>query len=158
MAEKANVTIITDGACSGNHLPGPQPGGWAAKLRFGSKFKEIAGYEERTSNNRMEMQAPISAIEKLKVPCNILIRTDSKILCNAVENMEIRAKNGWKTKTGAKCANVDLHKKLYELKCNGGHEIRCEYVQGHSGDEDNERVNFLAQEAIRVKGDPLDGV
>ena len=101
------------------------------------------------------MQAAINGIAKLKMPCDILIRTDSQILCNAIANLETRAKNGWKTKTGAKVANCDLHMRLYELKHSGDHQLRYEYVAGHSGDEDNERCNFLAQEAIRVKGDPL---
>lgn len=153
--ERKKVTISTDGACSGNQFPGPQPGGWAAILRFGENWKEIAGYNPGTSNNRMEMTASIKAIEKLKMPCDILIRTDSQVLCNAIANLETRAKNGWKTKTGATCANVDLHERLYNLKCSGNHQLRYEYVEGHSGDKDNERCNFLAQEAIRVKGDPL---
>lgn len=153
--ERKSVIISTDGACSGNQLPGPQPGGWAAKLRFGENWKEIAGFDPKTSNNRMEMQAVINGIAKLKMPCDILIRTDSQILCNAIANLETRAKNGWKTKTGAKVANCDLHMRLYELKHSGDHQLRYEYVAGHSGDEDNERCNFLAQEAIRVKGDPL---
>ena len=100
------------------------------------------------------MQAVIEGIARLKMPCDVTIRTDSQVVCNAIANLENRAKNEWKTKTGATCANVDLHKRIYELKHAGDHQLRYEYVEGHSGDEDNERCDFLAQKAIRTKGEP----
>ncbi|MBQ2543884.1 MAG: ribonuclease HI, partial [Bacteroidales bacterium] len=80
--ELKKVTITTDGACSGN----PGPGGYAAKLRFGEHFKEIAGFESQTTNNRMELRAVIEGMLPLKVPCSITIRTDSQVVCNAIAN------------------------------------------------------------------------
>ena len=151
MEERINVTITTDGACSGNHLRTLGEGGYAAILRFGKGWKEIAGYVEKTTNNRTELMGPINAISALKKPCTVTLRTDSQIVINAVENLEIRATNGWKTKTGAKCANIDLLMELYKAKHDGNHEIICEYTKGHSGDPDNERCDFLAKQAIKTK-------
>lgn len=144
--ERTNIVIATDGACSGN----PGPGGYAAKLRFGENWKEISGFESRTTNNRMEIRACIEGVRILKKPCKIKVRTDSQILCNAIANLDKRASNGWRTKTGAKCANIDLLQQLYTLKTEGDHEIFYEYVEGHSGDPDNERCDELAKEQIRL--------
>ena len=56
------VTIYTDGACSGN----PGAGGWAAILIYNGREKEISGGAPSTTNNRMELTAVISALELLK--------------------------------------------------------------------------------------------
>lgn len=144
--ERTSIVMATDGACSGN----PGPGGYAAKLRFGENWKEISGYESRTTNNRMEIRACVEGIRILKKPCNVKVRTDSQVLCNAIANLDKRANNGWKTKTGAKCSNIDLLQQLYNLKKDGNHEIFYEYVPGHSGDPDNERCDELAKEEIRL--------
>lgn len=149
--ERTNVIISTDGACAKNHLPGLQQGGYAAVLRFGNFWCEIAGYEPKATNNRMEMMACIAGIEQLKRPCRITVRTDSQNLINCIAQLENRANNGWKTKTGAKVMNFDLHKKLYDLKVAGNHEIFYEYIKGHSGDPDNERCDELAKQAISKK-------
>lgn len=143
---KMNIIISTDGACSGN----PGPGGYAAILRFGEHKKEIAGFESRTTNNRMEMRACIEAMALLKKPCSITVRTDSQILINALVNLDAGPASGWKTKTGARRANCDLLQRLYTLKHNGDHEIYYQYIEGHSGDPDNERCDQLAKEQIRL--------
>lgn len=141
------VIMSTDGACSGN----PGPGGYGVVLRMGEITKELAGYvETRTTNNRMELLAVLKGVEALKKPCNIVIRTDSQFVCNGIACAKERSTNGWRTKTGAKCANFDLWEKLTEVGRKNGHRFRYEYVKGHSGDEDNERANFLAQEQIRI--------
>lgn len=144
---KPNVIISTDGACSGN----PGPGGYAARLTFDKAWYELAGYDPRTTNNRMEIMAAIEGVKVLKKPCVITVRTDSQVLINCIANLETRSKNGWKTKTGAKVANCDLHQWLYELKQKGNHEIFYQYVEGHSGDRDNERCDQLAKQAISTK-------
>lgn len=149
--DRMNVTMSTDGACSGNHQPGPQPGGYAAILRFDNAWYELADYDPRTTNNRMEITACIEGVKVLKKPCLITVRTDSQNLINCIAQLENRAKNGWKTKTGAKVANCDLHKALYELKKAGNHQIVYEPVKGHSGDPDNERCDELAKQAIATK-------
>lgn len=144
--ERKQIEIYTDGACSGN----PGPGGYAAILVFGNQKKEIAGYESRTTNNRMEIRAAIEAIRKLKMPCSILIGTDSQILINALVNLDEMPAKGWKTKTGAKRANCDLLQELYAVKHDGQHEIRYQYIEGHSGNAYNERCDTLAKEQIQL--------
>lgn len=149
--ERMNVILSTDGACSGNHLPGSQPGGCAAKLRFGKNWLELSAYHPHATNNSMEIAACVMGIEALKKPCRVIVRTDSQNLINCIAQLDNRAKNGWKTKTGAKVANFSLHQQLYKLKTEHNHEIFYEYVEGHSGDPDNERCDQLAKEAIVAK-------
>lgn len=139
------VEIYTDGACSGN----PGAGGWGALLRWKDVEKELSGAEEDTTNNRMEMTAVIEALQALKRPCNITLYTDSKYVMNGInEWLPNWKKNNWKTankKTAVK--NVDLWQKLDELIAQ--HEIRWVWVKGHNGNEDNERVDELARNAIK---------
>ena len=73
------VTIYTDGACSGN----PGPGGWGAILIYKEQKLELSGFAEHTTNNRMELLAPIEALSRLKEPCEVDVYTDSAYLCNA---------------------------------------------------------------------------
>lgn len=138
------IIMSTDGACSGN----PGPGGFAAILRCGDKTKEISGYESKTTNNRMELRAVIEGVMKLNKQCDILVRTDSQIVCNAIANLDTMPQNNWCKKTGAKRANVDLLQQLYNAKHAYDHVLRYQYVEGHSGDPDNERCDMLAKEQI----------
>ena len=141
-----NVTISTDGACSGN----PGPGGYAAVIRFGDVVKEVAGYESKTTNNRMELIPIIEGLAILKKPCRITLRSDSKISCDAVNSLDAIASKNWVRKTGAKYANVDLLQQILSLKTKLGHELVAEWTKGHAGDPDNERCDFLAKEQIRL--------
>ena len=75
------VTIYTDGACSGN----PGPGGWAAILIYRDKRAELSGYEAHTTNNRMELMAAIRGLRALKEPCAVRLYSDSIYLVNAFE-------------------------------------------------------------------------
>lgn len=143
--ELKQIEIYTDGACSGN----PGPGGYGAVLVFGKHEKEICGYESRTTGNRMEIRAAIEAIRLLKVPCDIIIGTDSQTLINALVNLDEMPEKGWKTKTGAMRKNSDLLQELYALKHDKGHEIRYQYIEGHSGHKYNERANAIAQGQIK---------
>ena len=89
-----NVTIYTDGACSGN----PGPGGWGALMQFGENERELKGGEPQTTNNRMELFAAIAALEALKRPCTVNLHTDSTYLRNGITSWIHRWKaNGWKT-------------------------------------------------------------
>ena len=88
------VTIHTDGACEGN----PGPGGWAAVLRFGEHVRELTGGEPATTNNRMELQAAISALTALKQPCEVTLFTDSEYLRQGITEWLSRWKaNNWRT-------------------------------------------------------------
>lgn len=138
---RMNIVISTDGSCTGN----PGPGGYAAILRFGEHVKEVCGHEDKTTNNRMELRAVIEAVKVLKKPCDITIRTDSKYVCTGIANAKEWCQRGWRTKSGARCANHDMWQILHDLGKEGHHHYRYEKVKGHSGDPDNERCDILAK-------------
>src|SRR5829696_8410649 len=98
------VDIYTDGACSGN----PGPGGWGALLRYGTHEKELYGGEANaTTNNRMELTAPIRALESLNRPVIVRIHTDSTYVRNGITGwVHGWKRNGWKTKAGEPVKNV----------------------------------------------------
>lgn len=139
------VEIYTDGACSGN----PGPGGWAAILSYKGIEKEIYGYEQNTTNNRMELMAPIKALEMLKEPCIVRIYTDSAYLFNAFDKgwIEKWQQSNWKTSDKQPVANQDLWKRLIELS--SIHKIQWIKVKGHGDDEKNNRCDNLARLAIK---------
>ena len=137
------VDIYTDGACRGN----PGPGGWAAILRYGDKETLIHGAEVETTNNRMELQAAVSALQKLKRPCTVYITTDSRYLMDGIQQWLPNWKqNGWKTSAKKPVKNEDLWRQLDKLV--EEHTVSWEWVRGHSGHLENDRVDRLANEAI----------
>ncbi len=139
-----SVTIFTDGACEGN----PGPGGWAAILVSGSHRKEISGYAAATTNNRMEMQAAISALHVLKTRCAVDLYTDSQYLRNGMESWLAKWKrNHWRTANRKPVKNADLWQALDEAA--QAHVVRWHWIRGHDGHPENERCDFLANEAIR---------
>jgi len=139
------VTIFSDGACE----PNPGPGGWGALLRYGSIEKEISGGEQETTNNRMELTAAIKALQALQKPCKVVFYTDSQYLRKGVtEWMAGWRQRGWKRKDG-ELANVDLWMALDQEI--GRHQISWNWVRGHNGHPENERVDQLASRAIRRK-------
>lgn len=135
-----NVEIYTDGACSGN----PGKGGWGAVLVYGNKEKEISGAAADTTNNRMELTAVIEALNALKEPCNVTLTTDSKYVCDAVNQQWVYSwkKNGWKKADKKPALNVDLWEKL--LKLLDIHTVTFVWVRGHNGHPYNERCDTLA--------------
>lgn len=140
MVSMKRVTITTDGACD----PNPGPGGWAAILRCGNKAREIFGRDPRTTNNRMEMQAIIEGLRALKEPCEVLIRTDSKIAMDWCHGLQFAKQKPRLEKPEA----YALHLTYAELAKK--HVVRFEWVKGHSGDPDNERADLLAESASRA--------
>ncbi len=134
-----HVDIYTDGACSGN----PGPGGYAAIMIYGNKESELSGYEPLTTNNRMELTAPIKALEALKESCDVTVYSDSSYLTDAfnkgwIFNWE---NNNWKHgKTEIK--NPDLFKRLLELS--RIHTVSWIHVKGHSDNEYNNRCDNIA--------------
>ena len=137
------VEIFTDGACRGN----PGPGGWGALLRANGQSKELKGSAAETTNNRMEMQAVISALDSLKQPCAVRLTTDSKYVLDGVKSwMPNWKKRGWKTASKAPVKNKDLWLQIDALV--QVHDIEWLWVKGHSGHAENERVDGLANEAI----------
>jgi ribonuclease HI len=142
------VTIYTDGACSGN----PGPGGWAAVLLYNEHKKEISGGEEHTTNNRMEMMAVIEGLKQLKEPCRVSLYSDSAYLINGFKKKWIDKwqRNGWQTAGKKPVENRDLWEEL--LKLTRIHTVEWNKVAGHSGDHYNERCDELARGRVRGKG------
>lgn len=140
MAVISEVTIYTDGACSGN----PGPGGWAAILMAGGAKKELSGGERDTTNNRMELMAVIEGLKALKRPCKVDIYSDSAYVVNAFEQNWIGkwVKNGWKNSAKAEVANSDLWKELINLT--SMHNVTFHKVKGHADNEFNNRCDELA--------------
>lgn len=142
MTEAGEVEIYTDGACLGN----PGPGGWAALLVRGGNEKEISGGTLDTTNNRMELMAAISGLEALKRPCRVLLVTDSQYVMRGVEEwMAGWRRNGWRTSARKPVKNRDLWERLDAALAQ--HTVRWEWVRGHTGHPQNERVDELAREA-----------
>jgi ribonuclease HI len=138
------VEIFTDGACSGN----PGPGGWAALLRYRGHEKEIAGGEPDTTNNRMELMGVIAALEALKRPSPVRLITDSAYVKNGVNQWMRRWKaNGWRTADKKPVKNQDLWERLDRAL--GDHRIEWQWVKGHAGHTENERVDTLARSQVR---------
>ena len=139
------VTIYTDGACSGN----PGPGGWGAILLYGKIRKEISGFEHNTTNQRMELTAAYQALSALKEPCKVELFSDSAYLINAFNQHWTTnwQKNGWKTSQKKPVENRDLWEELCRL--NSIHQITWYKVKGHTGNTENERCDTLAREAIQ---------
>ena len=140
MAVITEVTIYTDGACSGN----PGPGGWASILMAGGVKKELSGGELDTTNNRMELMAVIEGLSALKRPCKVDIYSDSAYVVNAFSQnwIEKWVKNGWKNSAKAEVANTDLWKRLIELT--EMHDVTFHKVKGHADNEFNNRCDELA--------------
>ena len=137
------VEIFTDGACRGN----PGPGGWGALLRFNGTEKTLKGNESSTTNNRMELQAAISALESLSRSCRVSLTTDSRYVMDGIQEwLPNWKKRGWKTANKKPVKNEDLWRKLDEVA--SAHEIDWHWVKGHSGHAENELVDQLANDAI----------
>jgi ribonuclease HI len=145
------VEVFTDGACLGN----PGPGGWAALLRFEGREKELSGGEPDTTNNRMELMAAIAGIEALKRACTVLVVTDSEYVRRGVEEWMARWKaNGWKTSDKKPVKNRDLWERLSAALAS--HDVRWQWVKGHAGHVENERVDVLARdEALKIRESKL---
>lgn len=139
------LIIYTDGACSGN----PGPGGWGALMvaRNGDavlKERELCGGAADTTNNRMELQAAISALEALERPSKLTVITDSAYVKGGVTGwIHGWKRNGWKTSARKPVKNVDLWQQLDEAQAR--HDISWEWVKGHAGHPENERADELAR-------------
>ena len=133
------VTIYTDGACSGN----PGPGGWGAILLYKDTVREMSGGEAPTTNNRMELLGAISALSSLKEPCEVSLYTDSQYLAKAINEGWLKgwkAKN-WKRKDG-ELKNIDLWQEIDRLL--GVHTVSFHWVKGHAENNYNNRCDELA--------------
>lgn len=137
------VEIFTDGACRGN----PGPGGWGAILRCKGQEKEIYGSAKHTTNNRMELQAAIEALNSLKESCEVDLTTDSEYLRKGItEWVTAWEKRGWRTAQKKPVKNKDLWQNL--LNAQAQHTVRWHWVKGHAGHPGNEQADALANQAI----------
>ena len=131
--------IYTDGACSGN----PGKGGWAAIIIDGKNQSNISGSESKTTNNRMELMAPIMALKKIKTKSEITIYTDSKYVKDGITEWIKKWKlNNWKNSNKKKVKNKDLWIKL-DNSCQK-HKINWKWVKGHSENKFNNLADELA--------------
>ena len=133
------VTIYTDGACSGN----PGPGGWGAVLMYGDNKKELSGGHPDTTNNRMELLGVITALSVLKEPCKVELYTDSQYIVNAINEGWVAGwqRRGWRRKDGP-VKNLDLWQELLPLL--ETHVVTFNWVKGHAENEYNNRCDELA--------------
>ena len=138
------ITIYTDGACSYN----PGPGGWGAVLIYKDTIKKISGFVSNTTNNRMELQAVISALDLVKEQCEIDIYTDSAYIYNAFTQNWIESwqNKGWRNAEKKPVLNLDLWQLL--IKYNDYHQINWHKVKGHSDDYYNNVCDELARGEI----------
>jgi len=141
--KRPQVTIYTDGACKGN----PGPGGWGAWLSSGGHDKELFGGEAGTTNNRMELTAPIEALASLKRSCDVVVYLDSEYVRKGItEWINNWQRRGWKTADGKPVKNADLWMRLDALR--KLHKVEWRWVKGHAGDPGNERADMLANKGV----------
>lgn len=134
------VTIYTDGACSGN----PGPGGWGAILRYGTKEKEMSGSEPSTTNNRMELLGVITALEALKERCHVDLYSDSKYVVDGITKGWARSwrAKGWIKGDKQPAKNPELWERLLNLL--DQQEVVFHWVKGHATNPYNNRCDELA--------------
>jgi ribonuclease HI len=140
VAALPEVEIFTDGACLGN----PGPGGYAAILVCGEKRIEVGGGFRRTTNNRMELMACISALQRLKARCRVSVHSDSKYVVDAMRlgwARKWKAK-GWMRTPTEPAMNPDLWERLIELA--DAHETTFDWVKGHAGHPENEACDRMS--------------
>ena len=144
---KKEVTIYTDGACSGN----PGPGGWGAVLIYGAHRRELSGGDAHTTNNRMELTGPIAALELLNQPCRVKLYSDSAYLVNAFNQrwLDSWQRNGWLNSQKKPVENRGLWQRLLEL-CRM-HDVTFIKVKGHADNRENNRCDELARAAIAAR-------
>lgn len=138
------ATVYTDGACIGN----PGPGGWGAVLIRDTNTTKIYGSDSITTNNRMELMAPIRALETLTQPATVVLYTDSTYVLNGITKWLPRWKvKGWRTSGKAPVKNVDLWKRLEAAAHR--HTVQWVWVKGHSGVAGNDLADQLACRGAR---------
>ena len=139
------IKIYTDGSCLGN----PGNGGWAAIIISDGKKSQIKGNKKNTTNNQMELLAPIQALKKIPKGSKVEIFTDSKYVKSGItEWIHNWKKNGWKTTNKKNVKNIELWKELDFLS--NQFEINWNWVKAHSTDKLNNQVDLIAREAANL--------
>jgi len=136
------ITIYTDGSCLNN----PGNGGWAAIINTKDEIKKISGSVKDTTNNKMELMAPIKALQEIKEKQPIEIYTDSQYVRLGITDWVHKwIKNNWQTSKKEPVKNKELWIQLYELT--NSFDIKWIWVKAHSGNLLNEEVDLLAKQA-----------
>jgi ribonuclease HI len=136
------IKIYTDGSCLNN----PGNGGWAAIINVNGEVKKISGSEKDTTNNKMELMAPIKALQEIEKNQQIEIYTDSQYVRLGITDWIHKwIKNNWQTSKKEPVKNKELWVQLYELT--NSYEIKWIWVKAHAGNILNEEVDFLAKKA-----------
>ena len=139
------IKIYTDGSC----LENPGNGGWAAIIIDDGKKTQIKGSKKNTTNNQMELLAPIEALKKIPKGSEVQIFTDSKYVKSGItEWIHNWKKNGWKTANKQKVKNKDLWVELDLLS--NQFDIKWNWVKAHSNDKLNNEVDLIAREAANL--------
>ena len=137
------VNIYTDGACRGN----PGPGGWGVLIEYQDNEKEYFGGNKNTTNNQMELQAAIEGLKLLKEVCIVNLTTDSKYVMQGITSWIKKWKiNKWKNSNKKDVKNKELWIELDKLCMK--HDVRWNWVKGHTGHEQNEIADILANKGI----------
>jgi ribonuclease HI len=137
------TVVYTDGACIHN----PGPGGWAWAV---DETRYASGFEPVTTNQRMEITAPLRALEA--IGGTVTVVSDSIYVVNCFRNRwwERWQRNGWKNAQRQPVANRDLWEPLVEeVTVRRAGLVQFTWVKGHAGDPLNELVDALANEAAR---------
>jgi ribonuclease HI len=145
MAGVKHIDVYTDGACIGN----PGPGGYGVVLRYGNYRRELSGGYRKTTNNRMELLAAVTALDALKEQCHVTLYSDSQYLVRMMQGewpRKWRAHGWWRSKK-EKASNPDLWGLLLDL-CDR-HQVEFMWVKGHAGHAENERCDQLAMQAAQ---------
>ena len=137
------ITLFSDGSALGN----PGPGGYGVILRYGDKERELSGYEEHTTNNRMELKGVIEGLKALKEPCEVDIVSDSSYVVKGITEWL----SGWIKRDFKKVKNPDLWREYIEVA--KPHAIHATWVRGHDGHVENERCDKLAKDAAQKAKD-----
>jgi ribonuclease HI len=138
------IEIYTDGSC----LENPGNGGWAAIINDDGKIEKISGSEKNTTNNRMELMAPIEALGKINKKKKVKIFTDSQYVKMGITNwIHNWIKNNWQTSKKEDVKNKDLWLNLYKLT--QSHDVEWHWVKAHAGNTLNEEVDALAKDAAK---------
>ena len=139
------IEIYTDGSC----LTNPGNGGWAAIISEDGKIKKISGNEKNTTNNRMELLAPINALREMNASSQITIYTDSQyVKLGITEWIKKWIINNWQTSKKEDVKNKDLWVELYNL--NKSLNVNWNWVKAHSGNPMNEEVDLMAKKAANL--------
>jgi ribonuclease HI len=139
------VTIYTDGACSGN----PGPGGYGVILQSGKHSRELAQGYRRTTNNRMELMAVSAALKLLNRPCSVTLYSDSRYVVDGIEKGWAKSwkARGWKKADKQPAVNADLWADVLELTSK--HQVKLVWVKGHASNAGNNRCDELAVAASK---------